>query len=115
MPDMVVFSCPDTSDFGAAQAVDACHNLAGITYSIDSMWVDSALAICAGNYMLMRTIIGFGCLLAMRLKSVMRSVSGTPYPRPLLVCLMTCSSVAMQTLRLTCPSTRMSAAALSWF
>ena len=57
MPDMVVFSCPDTSDFGAAQAVDACHNLAGITYSIDSMWVDSALAICAGNYMLMRTIL----------------------------------------------------------
>lgn len=57
MPEMMVFSCPDTSDFGAAQALDACHEVNDITYSIDSTWVDSTLALCAGNYMLLRTIL----------------------------------------------------------
>ena len=57
MPAMTVFSCPDTTDFGVAQAIDACHDLAGITYSIDSTWVDSTLALCAGNYMLLRTVL----------------------------------------------------------
>ena len=57
MPAMTVFSCPDTTDFGAAEAIDACHDVADITYSIDSTWVDSTLALCAGNYVLHRTIL----------------------------------------------------------
>ena len=56
LPEMTVFSCPDTLDFGAAEAMDACHDLADVTYSIDSTWVDSTLALCAGNYNVLRTI-----------------------------------------------------------
>lgn len=56
MPAMSVFGCDAATELGDAVAEDACHDLAGISYSLDSTWVDSSLAICAGNYMLLRTI-----------------------------------------------------------
>jgi len=60
MPPMTVFGCPaeesETGLYGDATAVDACHDLAGIEYSIDSTWVDSTQVICAGNSMLLRTV-----------------------------------------------------------
>ena len=57
IPEDLVIACTDDSTaYGMVEAVDSCHDLMDITYSVDSTYVDSLLPICPGNFNLIRTV-----------------------------------------------------------
>jgi hypothetical protein len=60
MPVDLVLDCAlagDSANWGAIEAVDACHDLMGISYMMDSMYVDTVnFPICDGNWLIARSV-----------------------------------------------------------
>lgn len=60
MPADLVLDCAlagDSANWGAIEAVDACHDLMGISYMMDSMYVDTVnFPICDGNWLIARSV-----------------------------------------------------------
>jgi hypothetical protein len=58
MPAGLTLACVDSleANFGTAVASEPCHDIESIVYEIDTTWVDSTVAICAGNYMMLRMV-----------------------------------------------------------
>ena len=45
------------ANYGEALAMEPCHDILSIVYEVDSNWVDSTVAICAGNHMMRRNVM----------------------------------------------------------
>lgn len=60
LPADLVLDCAlagDSANWGAIEAVDSCHDLLDISYSMDSMYVDTVnFPVCDGNWLIARSV-----------------------------------------------------------
>ena len=60
LPEGLVLSCElaaDSANWGAVEAVDSCHDLMDISYTMDSMYVDTLnFPVCEGNWLIARSV-----------------------------------------------------------